>query len=609
MTSILAAWVGLAGLVPGGTVTDVTILPASGRTEVVIAVSGPVEYRDFLMEGPTRLVVDLIGATLDGDGEGFSNPDRGGIRGLRMSQYDQEVVRVVLELNSRVVYDVQPMDGQIRISLESGAAGFEPWSSSFADRAPALVGGASMTGGFPSAAAALPVSSVGRIVPGAATRAQSQEPRLTVQFTDTPIQEVLFTFAEFSGRSIVPSSSVTGNVNAEIRNQPWDIALREILLSQGLSAVEDPETGIIRVDDVENLTNREAFDQLFTRAYPISYAAAAEVRDAVEPLLSERGRISVGASSNTLVVMDITRVQDAVESLIQELDIQTPMISIAAKIIFVNRTDLNEFGVIYDLKDSQGNQLNQVTPGAADFNGDGTINLPEEQVDVGTDVVSLGGSSIAALGNANNRVAGPSLSLLTSLVLGRHTLISFIEALQSVNLSDVEAEPQVSVLDNREARILVGERTPIRVIDANAGGGGGGGGGGGAGGQQQGFAPQATVRIEETGIGLRVTPHVTEGNKIRLTLRAERSAAEIAESDIGLIFRTQEAESQVLVDDGETVVIGGLTVTERTEVRSGIPLLMDLPVVGRFFRTNREQRIQRDLMILVTPTINRPVGN
>jgi type IV pilus assembly protein PilQ len=329
----------------------------------------------------------------------------------------------------------------------------------------------------------------------------------------------------------------------------------------------------------------------------------------VEPLLSERGRISVGASSNTLVVMDITRVQDAVESLIQELDIQTPMISIAAKIIFVNRTDLNEFGVIYDLKDSQGNQLNQVTPGAGDLNGDGTINLPEEQVDVGTDVVSLGGSSIAALGNANNRVAGPSLSLLTSLVLGRHTLISFIEALQSVNLSDVEAEPQVSVLDNREARILVGERTPIRVIDANAGGGGGGGGGGGAGGQQQGFAPQATVRIEETGIGLRVTPHVTEGNKIRLTLRAERSAAEIAESDIGLIFRTQEAESQVLVDDGETVVIGGLTVTERTEVRSGIPLLMDLPVVGRFFRTNREQQIQRDLMILVTPTINRPVGN
>lgn len=606
MTSILAAWVGLAGLVPGGTVTDVTILPASGRTEVVIAVSGPVEYRDFLMEGPTRLVVDLIGATLDG-GEGSSNPDRGGIRELRMSQYDREIVRIVLELNDRVVYDVRPMDGEIRISLESGAAGFEPWSSSFADLGPARVGAAFLAGTPSESAGSSQASSVGRIVPGAATRSQSQEPRLTVQFTETPIQEVLFTFAEFSGRSIVPSSSVTGNVNAEIRNQPWDIALREILVSQGLSAVEDPETGIIRVDDVENLTNREAFDQLFTRAYPISYAAAGEVRDAVEPLLSERGRISVGASSNTLVVMDITRVQDAVESLIEELDIETPMISIAAKIIFVNRTDLNEFGVVYDLKDSRGNQLNQVTPGAGDLNGDGTIRLPEEQVDVGTDVVSLGGSSIAALGNANNRVAGPSLSLLTSLVLGRHTLISFIEALQSVNLSDVEAEPQVSVLDNREARILVGERTPIRVIDANAGGGGGGGGG--AGGQQQGFAPQATVRIEETGIGLRVTPHVTEGNKIRLTLRAERSSAEIAESDIGLIFRTQEAESQVLVDDGETVVIGGLTVTERTEVRSGIPLLMDLPVIGRFFRTNREQQIQRDLMILVTPTINRPVGN
>ncbi len=397
-------------------------------------------------------------------------------------------------------------------------------------------------------------------------------------------------------------------MNAEIRNQPWDIAMREVLISQGLAAAEDPATGIIRVDAVENLTNREAFDQLITRAFPISYASAEEVRLAIEPLLSERGRVSVGASSNTLVVMDIGRVQEAVEDLIQDLDIQTPMISIAAKIIFVNRTDLDEFGVTYDLKDSRGNQLNQLAPGAIDQDGDGIIRLPDEQVERGTDVISLGGSSVAALGNANSRVAGPSLSLLTSLVLGRHTLISFIEALESVNLSDVEASPSVSVLDNHEARILVGERTPIRVIDAMAGGAGGGGGGG-QGGQQQGGLPQATVRLEETGIGLRVTPHVTQGNKIRLTMRAERSAAEVADSDVGLIFRTQEAESQVLVQDGETVVIGGLTVTERSEVRSGIPLLMNLPVVGRFFRTTREQNVQRDLMILVTPTINRPVGN
>jgi len=115
--------------------------------------------------------------------------------------------------------------------------------------------------------------------------------------------------------------------------------------------------------------------------------------------------------------------------------------------------------------------------------------------------------------------------------------------------------------------------------------------------------PTATVQFEETGIILTATPHVTGGDHILLTLRVERSAADFAESDIGLIFRTQNVETRVLVRDGETVVMGGLTVTERIEVRSGIPLLMNLPLLGALFRSTSELETQRDLMILVTPHI------
>jgi type II secretory pathway component GspD/PulD (secretin) len=175
------------------------------------------------------------------------------------------------------------------------------------------------------------------------------------------------------------------------------------------------------------------------------------------------------------------------------------------------------------------------------------------------------------------------------------------------------------VLDNQTARIQVGERTPLRVIDASAGGaagaGGAGGGAGaapgagGAGGAGGAILPQATVDFEETGIILEATPHVTADNNILLELEAERSAPVVADSDVGLIFQTQEASSRVLVRDGETVVIGGLTVTETSEVRSGIPLLMDLPLIGGLFRTTREQQIQRDLIILVTPNIVRDLGN
>jgi type II secretory pathway component GspD/PulD (secretin) len=231
-----------------------------------------------------------------------------------------------------------------------------------------------------------------------------------------------------------------------------------------------------------------------------------------------------------------------------------------------------------------------------DQDGDGVITYPADQVEVGTDVISLGGTSVAALGNARARIPNPNLTLLTSLIMGRHTLINFIEALESMNLSDVQAHPSVQVLDNQQARIHVGEETPIRVIDAQAG-------------ATQGSIPTAQVETRETGIILEATPHVTSSGKIRLTLMAERSAAIPAESDAGFIFQTQNAHSIVLVDDGETVVIAGLTVTETSEVRSGIPLLMDVPIIGRLFRVTRESTIQRDLMILVTPTIVRGEWN
>jgi type IV pilus assembly protein PilQ len=200
---------------------------------------------------------------------------------------------------------------------------------------------------------------------------------------------------------------------------------------------------------------------------------------------------------------------------------------------------------------------------------------------------------VAALGNATARVAAPTLQLLTSLVLGRHQLIAFIDALQSVQLSDIEATPQVTVLDNQIARIHVGEITPIRTIDAGAGGA--------AGGQ----FPTAQVSQQETGVILNTTPHVTADGNILLEVQAERSAAELADSDAGFIFRTQSAQTRVLVQDGETVVIGGLTQTERTSALAGIPLLKDLPLIGALFRTRREQVIQRDLIILVTPHIVR----
>ncbi len=421
---------------------------------------------------------------------------------------------------------------------------------------------------------------------------------VTVSFYDTPIRDVLFAFAEFSGRSIVAGAGVEGTLSAEIRDQPWDVALRTLVETYGF-VIREEEGGIIRIEDAAQLFENEAVLPPATRSFRLSYVEAAEVEVLAAALLTERGRTSVGLATNTLVVTDIPRVLDAVAELVRSLDVRVRQVDIAAKIIFINRTGLDGLGVTYDLKDTGGNQLNLLTPGIADADGDGVASLPEEQVPRGTDVVSLGGNSIAALGNAADRIVGPTLSVLTSLVLGRGTLVAFIDALEAMELTDVEAQPSVRVMDNRTARILVGEETPVRVIDA------GSQLQPGAGDASRGGLPVATVDYMETGVILEVSPRITDGGDILLDLSAERSSADLAPSDVGLTFRRQRAESQVLLEDGETVVIGGLTVTEAGEVGSGIPLLMDLPLIGGLFATRRKSMVQRDLLIMVTPTIVR----
>ena len=569
MSPILAVLTGVL-LTAGDPVTALSIVPNLNRTEVLVSVEGAVSYRAFSMEGPSRIVLDIMNAQHALPQENFLGINRGGVVAVRTSQYTEDIVRVVVELEHTTRYVVEASNGAVRISLESDFGAFDPWETMTLFSAPAM-----LVNQAPVVEEELPM-------------VQEVSRRISISFDNTPIDDVLFTFSEFSGKSIVAGAAVVGAVTADIRDQAWDDALEVILQSRGLIAIED-DNGIIRIAGIENLNQREAIEPLETVPYRISYGTSSEMALAIGLLISERGQVAEAPATNTVIVTDIRRVHDAISGLIVSLDVPIPQVMISAKIIFVNRTDLASLGVTYELKDSQGNQLNVISPGFADLDRDGEA----EEVEVGTNVFTLGGNSIAALGNAGARVAGPSLRLLTSLVIGRHSLISFIEALESSNLSDIQAAPSVTVADNQQARIQVGERTPIRVIDAAAGGAAGGG------------FPTATVQFEETGIILEATPHITGGDHVLLTIRAERSAADAAESDIGLIFRTQNANTRVLVRDGETVVIGGLTVTELSEVRSGIPLLMELPLIGRLFRTSTESQIQRDLMILVTPHIVR----
>jgi len=249
--------------------------------------------------------------------------------------------------------------------------------------------------------------------------------------------------------------------------------------------------------------------------------------------------------------------------------------------VFVDRTGLLDMGVTYDLGQTNKAFFNNVVQ---------RVN-PETGTPYSEPLrIALGGNSLAAIANAGNQLKPGALNLVYSTTIGQFQLTAFINALQQTSLADVQSEPSIVTLNNRTAEIFVGQQVPIRVIDASAGSGAG-------------QAPRATVRLQEAGIRLAVTPQVTNNRKIMLTLRAENSQPRVGPSDVGFYFDQQRADNQVLVGDGETAVIGGLTITSTTKIKSGIPFLVDLPLLGHIFGQHTTQEQKRDLLILVTPQI------
>lgn len=579
----------LAVITPDAAVTGLSVQPAADRTEIVIGVDGEVTASHFTLDNPNRIVLDLIGLRPVTPSQ--YNVGRGGVERLRIAQFDERIVRVVVDLTGTVDYTLDQEPGALRISFQNPGAPFEAWSSgrpitnAVTAPAPEPAQTAATSNATATAARTPPVRQE-------ASSPQQQQQLVRVSFTDEPVVNVLNMFADYANRSIIASGDVKSKtITAEVRDQPWDIALDAILQANNLYAKET-ENGVIMVEDGVKLANKVNEEPLVSRQYQILYVAADSLVETVRAMLTpSKGKASANKSSNSLLVTDVPSVLDRIEPLIQQLDVRMPQVNIAATIAFVDRTALEELGVTYDLKDSQGNMLNTRVPGPYDKNGDGVITGDEYTND---DVILLGGNSVAALANANYPVPSPALSIVTSLVLGRHSLITFLEALQQVTLSDIQAKPTVTVMNHRQAEIQVGQRTPVRVIDAGTQGGTG----------AAASQPIATVDYQNTGVILRVTPHVT-GEQVLLDIAAERSDAVPAPSDVGFVFTTQNAKTQVLVRDGETTVIGGLTITEKAKVRTGVPLLMDLPVLGALFRHTRESENKRDLLIMVTPHIVR----
>ena len=560
----------------GGEVTAVTLQPAAGRAEVVIGIRGSVDVKDFVLQSPARLVLDVTGASLSAPEAAYDGVNRAGVRNIRYSQYASNVVRIVLDLDALKDYTVQRDGDAIRVVFDAPRT-FLSWSS----MTPAAL--ASPEPMVDSPVRVVPASSEVTLESPRTTAKPvfEDEPRITVSWDRASIADVVAGFAAFSGRNIVLGKDIKGEVSAEIRNQPWPEAFAAVLATQGLTAQEMPG-GIIRVDQPATLAALDSLEPLETRLVQLDYKQADSLVKVVESVLTKRGKVVAATSANALVITDTKSRISSVADFVHGMDTRTAQVSIQAKIIVVDRRSLEQLGLKYDLG-SRTQFFNKLVQRQDPSN-------PGQTFEKDVNIIDLGGNSISSIANADASIQGSALDLVFSTALGGFSLTSFLSALERVEMSDVQAEPLITTLDNQQADILVGDEIPLRIVDANSAAGSG--------------AARSTVQFKETGIRLTVTPHVTSNRQILMNLATERSqVVPLAAADLGFSIQKQATKNQLLVNDGETSVIGGLTVTTVQKTRSGIPLLSGLPLVGQLFSYTSNDENRRDLIILVTPRI------
>jgi len=607
-----------------GAVISLSILPNSSQAQVVIGVDGAVQVRDFVLRNPDRIVVDISGATLGFRKPGYDRVARGGVIDVRYAQNQPNVVRIVLTLSGPRRYEVSREDGEVRVAVDGGGR-FAAWRAGRTGMAsPSLTRARKPFSDTVSKAETARVTMVASrnldVTVQAQQPLQQQQPRITITWENATITDVIANFAAFSGRTIIPARGVTGTVSAEIINQPWDVAMKAILNANGFDAVED-ENGIIIVNTIEALAARPRYEPLITRTIRFNYTNAGAVAEALRQRLSrdcgqqvggeqgqaaasaaasqaatlralgggasgtvdlrcpQRGAVTADTLTNSVSVTDSPSSMEEMIAYARTLDVRQPQVNIKAKIILVDRTQIEGLGLKYDIGSPQ-QHFNDVVS-RVDSAGN---------VESGN-VISLGGNAISAIANAAQSVPGATLSLVYSAALGAFSFTTFVDALQSRSLLDVQAEPSVTTLNYRPAVLSAGTQVPVRTIEQGTGGNAGG------------AFPQVTVQLRQTGIVLRVTPSITNNRQVKMAVHAENSDVLFQGGDIGAVFPTQSIDNEVLVADGETAVMGGLTQTSVTISKTGIPILMDLPLIGRLFGVTSRNETKRDLLILITPHI------
>ena len=425
--------------------------------------------------------------------------------------------------------------------------------------------------------------------------------RLTLNFQDIETRAVLQLLAETSGRNIVVSDTVQGNVTLRLRNVPWDQALDIVMTTKGLDMRENGN--VIIVAPAEEIAARETADlearaaihelePLYSEFVQVNYAKAADLAaliggDSGNALLSERGSVGIDERTNTLLVKDTAeRLQD-IRRLVRTLDIPIRQVLIESRIVVVNDDFSRDLGVRFGFMGVTDNSSNGII--SVTGTGEGSEVIVRSALD---NLANTGqpypvtAPGISDRYNVNVPVDNPAGRFALAILNSDYIVDLELTAMQAEGRGEIVSTPRIITANQKEARIEQGVEIPY---------------------QESASSGATTTQFKKAVLSLTVTPQITPDNNIIMDLLVSKdNVGELTQSATGGLvpsIDTRKVETQVLVRDGQTVVLGGIYETERRETINKVPFLGDIPGVGVLFRSKSTVLNKSELLIFITPRI------
>ncbi|MDX1454817.1 MAG: type IV pilus secretin PilQ [Gammaproteobacteria bacterium] len=418
--------------------------------------------------------------------------------------------------------------------------------------------------------------------------------RFSVNFQDIEVRALLQIIADLSGFNMVVSDSVSGNITLRLQDVPWDQALDIVLRTRGLAMRQNgnvilvaPQEEIAEIErkELEAAQQVRELEPLVSEFIQINYAKASELAALMKSdsnsLLSERGSVTIDERTNTLLVQDTDSRLSDIRRMIRQLDVPVKQVLIESRIVIANDDFNKELGVRLGYTDFSTEPGLGYPPNITSGTATQTLSMVED-LTAGNPVTLLDPDRF----NVDMPVTSPA-GQIAFAVLGRSHIVDLeLSALQAEGEGEVVSSPRVVTANQTEALIRQGVEIPYQEASSSG---------------------ATTTSFKQAVLQLKVTPQITPDDRVVLDLEVTNDSVgeQVPSATGGFVpsIDKREVATRVMVNNGETVVLGGIYQTTRNKIVSKVPLLGDIPGLGFLFRNTSEQNDKRELLIFVTPKI------